>query len=276
MGTELEQWESLLAATTELDDETSGPGSRSDVDVCRIYDAATETNAHHNCIGCNLRGLVSEVRRVVEAVTELRRQGQPLEPQTEIRIVFGLLNTYWESLLNCFEIVRLHDEYTKSPAHFPTFQQIRRWTNFFKHPGPFGYKIHHPQFGYASSPNWIAEIVKTTDPETGKLEDRYVKEFFGADAKQKIPKHLEHLRDYKTALVTLPNLQDIATGLLVETKRALDVLTVELYAGVLATNSTIEEFYCSPVAEHQSGSASAVNATKGSSDHAALVVLPIP
>jgi hypothetical protein len=245
MGTELEQWEALRKAVVEMD-AGSEPGSRSDVDVCRIYDAATHTDDDHNCIGCNLRDLVSETRRVVDVITELRASGRQLEPQTEVRVAFGLLNTYWESLLNCFAIVKLHDDYTNSPIHFPIFQLVRRWTNFFKHPGPFGYKIHHPRFGYTGSPSWTTELIRSSDSKTAKLDDSYIKEFFGADAEKKKAKHLDHLRNYATAFVSLPNLEVVAEGLLAETKRALDVLTMNLFADVLASNSTIEQFYCFP------------------------------
>jgi hypothetical protein len=243
--TSADQWTKFQEAIHLLADGRD-PLARSEVDFCRIYDATTPTDDSHNCIGCNLKDLAEEIREAVDLLLDQATPSSSIRTSAKYRVVFGLLNSLWEQLRDCFILIQLAPAY-QTKEHFPTFFQIRRWTNFFKHPGPFAYMMHHPTFVQDGT----AEAVKAKLDQGGDglvLGDPYVFDYFSADPDPaKAKKHIEELRKGSTAVVVLPNLSTISEGLLTEVERALDLLCVDLFSEELRKKSTIESFYCRPL-----------------------------
>jgi hypothetical protein len=237
MATSQEQWAHMQIAMRKLA-EFSDPLDRSNVDLCRIFDSTTTSPNEHNCVGCNLKDLVIETANVVDVIVA----GSLIQQPTPFRLFVGMINSYWEQLCNCFDLVALDNSY-RTKGYFPTFLLVRRWTNFFKHPGPFGYLMHHPTFVHSGTHEFF-EAKKNSDAIV--LNDEYVESYFTADASSNQTKHISYLQSYKTAVVVFPDLVAVADGIVNETGMAIDLLTTPIFSQRIAKRSSILDFYCSP------------------------------
>jgi hypothetical protein len=236
---EVEQWKALEAAMEMLAAE-SAPGERGSADVCLIYDATTSDEADHNCIGCNLKAVVLEVRDLVGSIIGQHDASNPDLPNEAMafKLFVWMMNSYLEQLNDCFDIVQLDASYRGK--QFAGFQTVRCWANFFKHPGLFAYRMHHPTF--------VIEGTKTHSDAlaTGELllDSSYVKEFFGPDHDKKKKNHFELLEKATTCVVVIPNLVQLGDEIVNNNIEALKFLTFEPFALRLRSKGTIENFYC--------------------------------
>lgn len=135
---------------------------------CRIHDAfdsyhrkiANDPFLHiHNCIGCNLSATANEIYYFLETNRNCDYSGYYIKTFTlhfythieNLAVIFKELGYDWGS--------------------FPTFQLIRAWANFFKHPKSFMF-IHHPTYHIETDPDkpnfMINEII----------DSNFVREFY--------------------------------------------------------------------------------------------------
>ncbi len=117
--------------------------------MCSVH--STYTTEHvHNCLGCNFDDLIRQLHDYLSMVMNQRLQHEEQIPHI-YSIYFLLLNGIWERIDNILELLGVPDSYKNSKFH--AFIQVRRWANFFKHPGSFTYIVHHPAITIEGSRN---------------------------------------------------------------------------------------------------------------------------
>lgn len=117
--------------------------------MCSVHSTYT-TEENHNCLGCNFDDLIRQLHDYLSMVTNQKIQ-YPNQIPHVYSIYFLLLNGLWERINNIFRLLGVPDSYKNNRFH--AFLQIRRWANFFKHPGSFTYIVHHPAITIDGSRN---------------------------------------------------------------------------------------------------------------------------
>ncbi|MCB9388227.1 MAG: hypothetical protein H6512_01150 [Acidimicrobiia bacterium] len=144
---------------------------------------------------------------------------------------------------DAFGLVELPDSYQQDARLFGCFIELRRWANFFKHPGVFGYLMHEPRYTYqdiGAEHSLVKSETDTTVVITSKVVNENWK--FGAPGKsQKLPKTL--FAKKRTALVVLPNISELALRLEKEVTTITDILCVPPFSSRLTEKSTIEDYF---------------------------------
>lgn len=108
---------------------------------CSVHDVYS-TAGKHNCLGCNFDDLMWQISDFLESSAQ--REFEPSRIHHFYSMYFFLLNGVWERIVDIFDLIGIPNSYRNS--HFYKFVEIRRWTNFFKHPGVFNYLVHHPAY----------------------------------------------------------------------------------------------------------------------------------
>lgn len=94
---------------------------------------------HHNCLACNLD---QDFGYIIKFLNETRK---PFSDKDHIRYTFSifiqLMNNCVEKMIAVLKVIHIKDYLTK----WPVLWEIKRWTNFIKHPKLFLY-THHPEF----------------------------------------------------------------------------------------------------------------------------------
>lgn len=203
--------------------------------ACGIHDAFKFLGEdHHNCLGCNFADsidLIHDYLKNYEAHKDI---------QQNFTIYILLLYLMVERMQAVLDIVQVPEKYRNK--HFKVFQQIRKWSNFLKHPKSF-ILTHHPEFDFENS-GFEYDIEFNV-----KVDEQFVEKYYKGEkdpTKQKaINKELyTTLRKQKKVIVLFPDITQVTKKLCYSIKKFVDLIVKnDVYIEILNDETTISNFF---------------------------------
>ena len=240
----------LEASVKEIEQRTltcfSGDQSQEyDSLMCSVHSTYT-TEDNHNCLGCNFDDLIRQLHDYLFMVINQRPQYEDQIPHV-YSIYFLLLNGVWERIDNIIRLLGVPDDYKKSK--FRAFLQVRRWANFFKHPGSFTYIVHHPAITIDGSRNHrkheYKEQLNLADEHAQMLyvDSQFVSDNYSAEKESKTLQ--KSFKKHKSCtVIVFPRLDETTKEICSCLEHFVDLITNNpIYVEILRdTSSLIDQF----------------------------------
>ncbi|MEM9200724.1 MAG: hypothetical protein AAGC53_03655 [Actinomycetota bacterium] len=185
---------------------------------CDIYHQAADSH-EHNCVGCNLADAAQDITDYLQAAPSIGQHATKVElariSVLQLHLYLELVNSLWERMRDVFRTIGVPNSmWDEHDQKYAAFKQARSWTNFLKHPGFFGYGLHHPIYVAEGTSSAVAALeARDKQPKPlrwtlidSELVKRHWKRPDGSDAKKK-------LNGSVTACVLLPDPGDLGERL---------------------------------------------------------------
>lgn len=203
--------------------------------ACKIHDAFGGLDGeHHNCLGCNFAESTDLI------LNYLRKNESFYDVQQSFIIYILLLYLLTERFEIIFNIIQLPDTY--KTKHFKVFQQIRKWSNFIKHPKSF-ILTHHPEYDFENSESKMDLNSKIL------INDQFVESFYKGQSdpekqKRTNKKLYETLKNQRNVIVIFPDMTSLTKKFSYSYNKFIDVICKnEAYVEILNDESTISSFF---------------------------------
>lgn len=202
---------------------------------CRIHEAFGGVDGnHHNCLGCNFADSTTLILRFLERNEELT------DIQQDMTVYILLLYLLVERIEIVFDIIQLPAPYQEK--HFKVFQQVRKWSNFIKHPKSF-ILTHHSFYDFEGS----GTINEKEFTET--INEQFVEKFYKgqkdpSDQKKTNKELYSRLRNKKDVLVLFPDIAKLTDKICYSYNKFVDlILTNNAYTEILNDETTISSHF---------------------------------
>jgi hypothetical protein len=167
--------------------------------ACDIHDVFDEKA--HNCLGCNFAESSNLILRF------LKRHKRLDDVQHDFAVYILLMYLLVERIEVVLGILGLPKSY--KDKHFKVFEQVRKWANFIKHPGPF-ILTHHPVFVF-DGPRAVGNFDVMINEQ---FVETYYKGYSNQQEKEKRNMKLrELLRNNDSVMVVYPDIAKMTTKL---------------------------------------------------------------
>ena len=199
--------------------------------MCRILEEfCGSDDSRHNCLGCNFNQLTEQIDKFL-ALCVANPGHFTLAESYSILVL--LLNGLWQRMSDVFDLISLPESYIA--RYFAVFVRVRRWANFFKHPGAFGWLVHHPEFTIQGTQH---HHLLTRNPAYRIVDDAFVKRFYASDSAKGLSKQFEGHEN--EVLVALPDLHEVMPQVCDALARFVAVIIDNpVYKEILDERSTI-------------------------------------
>ena len=114
---------------------------------------------------------------------------------------------------------------------FPGFIKVKRWTNFFKHPGGFAF-THHPEFQYGDYHG----------TEKTKVDFGFVNTHYSSNVKKQKAAR-DKLSNNSSVVVVLPEPSDLIEGFADDFDRFLTLIRNDVIKERLSSSSVIDDYF---------------------------------
>ena len=196
--------------------------------LCQIHNSFP---SGHNCVGCNLND--SNLR--IEKFLIQHDNFQDLY-LTFTTFIF-LLYLQVESIYEYFDIIQLQESYKQK--HFQSFQTVKRWANFLKHPKAF-MLVHHPKWTFEGRK--INDVVEKISKTTPLINSNFVNEYYSGDRKNK--ELFKKLNKKEDILVVFPNPVELIKDFTIAQIKFTDIIANnEIVRDLLDNKATIENHF---------------------------------
>jgi hypothetical protein len=201
--------------------------SKNDPLTCEIHEYFSNEN-DHNCIGCNL---ASAENLIIKNLKRYRSFKEIEEAYTHHIFLCYLMV---ERIYEIFKMIELPESYRLK--HFRTFNLVKKWANFFKHPKAF-LLVHHPVFLLENQTNF-----PTVNKKSIKINCDFILKYYSGDSKNKELYKL--LTNKKDVYVILPDVEKLTKSFCLEVRLFVDLIRDNsVYRYLLNDKSTYENFY---------------------------------
>lgn len=168
----------------------------------------------HNCIPCNLNSSANIIWQF------LNNHKECAQIEYFLQVYTLLFYTHVEKCAVIYVELGFVKKGTNDQfdwEQFPSFQKIKYWANFFKHPKSFMY-VHHPVF-YLDSHDFPSGIMRKT------INTEFVKKYFsGGKKNEELSKNVSN----QDANVFYPNLIEFTKELCFEFEKLINLINSNL------------------------------------------------
>lgn len=201
--------------------------SKSEPLACEIHDYFASEESH-NCIGCNLAAKETHI------VNFLRRYRSFKDTEESYSQYIMLCYLMIERIHEIFRIIELPESYRLQ--HFKTFNNVKKWANFFKHPKAF-LLVHHPCYLLENDP-----AKPTINKKSIIIDSSFIHKYYSGE---KNNRELYNLLTNKTDVyVILPELEELTISFCKEVRLFVDIIRDNsVYRHILNDKATYEYFY---------------------------------
>lgn len=209
-------------------------GDNTEWEACKIFfKLVDDETEEHNCIGCQFVDLHKAIQTNFESM-DVSRLSEEFYFKTYL---FWL----YQNVERIYELFELVNPDSKNPLlktffekNFIATKQIKRWTNFVKHPKAFQF-AHHPKYVYETDADTIPADSIILDTE--KIEYYYQGDKRNKELNQEISKK-------SNVVVKIPNLNSLTYRFCEEFKIFTKwICENEMIAEFLKDESTIDDYY---------------------------------
>jgi len=190
----------------------------------------------HNCIGCNLSNSISQIYLFLGTVSN------GFEKEYTHKIFFYLsylLVEQMQFIYSLFEkrgFLRDNDVFSSKYSYC---MQMKRWTNFFKHPKYF-VLVHHPIYTFKKDDDYI-ELTENLKNSI-LIDSDFVKRFYRGEGNKEIL--FKQIANKRNVIVEFPDLLYLVKGFCNDIKRFVSNITEDdNYMKILNEEATFENFY---------------------------------
>jgi len=178
---------------------------------CSIHSFLGTRNADHNCIGCNIDDILKFMRSVFSISKNL----------DSVENVYFHLIPVMNLVVERLDIINyMFENKVIDRSSFQSFQIIRKWTNFIKHPKAFMF-CHHPNYAFEN-----CEHLELYTYNKKVIDYEFVKKYYSNKDKDEIL--INELERIPNILVLFPNIVQL-------TSRFSD--QIQIYLNFLKTNA---------------------------------------
>jgi hypothetical protein len=198
--------------------------------LCNLHNVfGTEKTAAHNCLGCNFADLTNSFDQILKWLPDCYDINTPC-----VTFIFWLY-LFVERYDQIMNFVNVPEGYRN--RHFPSFQQIRHWANFVKHPKSFLFS-HHPEFLHGGELGDDFDGGKDAITINQQFVDTY---YAGKDNNSKLASLLNNATK---VIVVYPNPEPLMERFVCETKEFIRLLEKnEVYREELSRITTAPDYY---------------------------------
>lgn len=200
--------------------------------LCEIHDIFSADNDNsHNCIGCNLNESIAYLVKSLSTTFPTAYHSYEIFNSFTIGAYLFI-----ERVEHISGIIQIPENYWKSK--FYPFIDIRRWTNFIKHPKAFIF-VHHPEYYFEDQVEY--DKLKE-DKQLTVIDQEFISTYYaGSQNNRKLHKILTNKEN---VVVIYPSLQELATKFCdsVDTFKNL-IANNQVFQEILNDKSTIEDYY---------------------------------
>ena len=209
-------------------------GDHTTWEACKIYNKLVVSGStEHNCLGCQF---VDLHRSIYDNFSILDTSNLTLEFYFKTYMFWLYQNV--ERIYELFDLLNPKDENkmikTFFEKHFTKTKQIKRWTNFIKHPKAFQF-THHPNYLYETDSNNILNesIVLNSD----EIESYYSGSKNNSQLYKKISKS-------QNVIVLIPDLISLTTDFCNEFRTfTAFICNNDIVADYLKNETTVEQYF---------------------------------
>jgi len=206
-------------------------GGRSVPILSALHEAlGTLGTTSHNCLGCNFGNLTDSFDQVLSS----------LNGHTDINA------PYFTYILWLYLYVERYDQvmnYLQVPAgyrqrHFRSFQRIRRWANFIKHPKSFLFS-HHARYFHGGE---VGDEGFVIEDDTVQINSDFVNVYYAGGKKNNNLAAM--LNNATKVLVIYPDPEALMENFAAETKAFVRLIEMnEVYREELARITTTPDYF---------------------------------
>jgi hypothetical protein len=194
---------------------------------CEIHDYFSSSDSH-NCIGCNMATSENHI------INFLKRYNNHKDIEESYNQYLILCYLMVERIYEIFKIIEIPETYRLK--HFKTFNLIKKWGNFIKHPKAF-ILVHHPICVLENSVG-IEKLKKKSIQINSKFIEKY---YSGEKNNRELYNILTNKRD---VVVIYPELEGLTKSFCQEVRRFVDLIRDNsVYREILNDKATYEYFY---------------------------------
>lgn len=196
----------LDLAMKNFDITLFNPGSDNSV-FCSIHSFLGTRNADHNCIGCNIDDILKFMRSVFSISKNL----------DSVENVYFLLIPVMNLVVERLDIINyMFENKVIDRSTFQSFQIIRKWTNFIKHPKAFMF-CHHPKYAFENY-----EHLELYTNNNKVIDYEFVNKYFSNKNKDEIL--INELEGIPNILVLFPDIVQLTSRFSDQILNYLDIL----------------------------------------------------
>lgn len=179
----------------------------------------------HNCVACNLAGQTNELLHICKTYCTA------VDPSEEgkMQALLYFANPIVDSCSLIFDVVGFKSEGFEEI--FPNFITVKRWTNFFKHPGGFAF-THHAEFQY----------VQCHDLEKTVVNTGFIKEHYSSNTKKQKAAR-EKLSNNDSVVVILPEPSVLIEGFADDFDKFVTLIKNDIIKERLSSCSVIDNYF---------------------------------
>jgi hypothetical protein len=220
----------------EVFDEKIFDNEHGDI-MCKIHSFfGTGESNKHNCIGCNLNDMTNNISKHLTSVGESE---YITNLQSPFMLYIMLLYLTGERIETIFKIIHLPEPYRLK--HFGVLQKIKKWANFYKHPGPF-VLCHHPSYVIESDSKWK----RSAHSEKTVIDTKFVQEYYSSENKNN--ELFKKLANKKGVIVEVPDIVKLTTDFVVCLEKfVLLIENNEVFREILNDKSTLQDYFINEI-----------------------------
>lgn len=184
----------------------------------------------HNCLGCNFSNLTDSFDQVLSGLDEYSDINAPCFTY----IIW--LYLYVERYDQIMSYLQVPERYRQ--RHFRSFQRIRRWSNFIKHPKSFLFS-HHAQYFHGGEIGDEGFVIKD---DTVQINSDFVNAYYaGGKNNNKLAAMLNNATE---VLVVYPDPEALMENFATETKAFVRLIEMnEVYREELTRITTMPDYF---------------------------------
>lgn len=202
-------------------------------DIHNAYQSNQDDLNWHNCLGCNFADSVWLLSYLFDRI-ESYKSNQDVYFEYLIRLYLLV-----ERADVIFKIIELPVSYKL--RNFKTFQRVKRWANFIKHPKAFMF-THHPEY--------LMEGTRAQVDRQIEIDDEFVQTYYSGEDKHKNKALFDLLANAKKVAVLFPCPLQLTKDFHDECLLLESVICEnKVFKEMLEKHSTLEEFFESEDAE---------------------------
>jgi hypothetical protein len=201
--------------------------------MCKLHATlASQCVSCHNCLGCNF---AEETRSIRNHLSQYDSFDDGFDAFRFYLLRLYLLVERMDVILN---LIQLPNEYRYK--HFTVLNDVRKWANFIKHPGPF-LLVHHPTYLFEDdTPVDVCYRVV--------IDQEFVRQYYSSDKETEIKKKLwQLLANSAEVAVLLPNPIKLTQRFCEAIERFVSMIASNtVHQDILAQRTTYEEYFTRP------------------------------
>lgn len=199
--------------------------------LCSIHDVfGLVAPTAHNCLGCNFADLTTSFDQILSTLADYSEIFAPFS------IYILWLYLFVERYEQVMGRLSVPDSYKK--RHFQSFQCIRRWANFVKHPKAFLF-THHPEFLHGGE---VGDDFEADDDSIVVINQTFIDKYYASV--QNDSKLYKTLANATEVIVVFPDPEALMIKFANDTKNFVRLIEKnEVYREVLSQITTIEQFF---------------------------------